>query len=162
LSISVDKEQLMFLYEAQLKASAFYKLAAVIGREKMVYAYLFHRITGKLKGKGSLKKEGERYRLHNIACPRFDEKTRVCRVHDAPRRPNACEPFPITFQDETGVILDARCSYVYQNWEEIISSLTMNNGEKALNFKVIAPFMMGIFPYDADDYRKMRDNNAII
>jgi Fe-S-cluster containining protein len=156
LSISVDEEQLKFLYEAQLKAAALYKVAAVIGCEKKVYAYLFNKIIDKLKGKGSLKKEGERYRLHNTACPRYDEKTRVCLVHDNPRRPHACEPFPITFHDETGVILDARCSYVYQHWEEIISSLTMNHGEKALNFKVIAPFIVGIFPYDADDYRKMR------
>jgi Fe-S-cluster containining protein len=162
LSISVDEEQLKFLYEAQLKAAALYKVAAVIGCEKKVYACLFHKIIDKLKGKGSLKKEGECYWLHNTACPRYDEKTRVCLVHDDPRRPHACEPFPITFHDETGVILDARCSYVYQQWEEIISSLTMNHGEKALHFKVIAPFIFGIFPYDADDYRKMRDYEANI
>ena len=56
--------------------------------------------------------------------------------------------------------MDARCSYVYQHWEEIILSLTMNHGEKKLNFKVIAPFIGGIFPYDADDYRKMRNDEA--
>ena len=160
LSISVDEEQLKFLYGAQLEAEALYKVAAIIGCEEKVYAYLFHKLIDKLKGEGSLKKEGEQYRLHNTACPRYDEKTKVCHVHDNLHRPHACEPFPITFNDETGVILDARCSYVYQHWEEIILSLTMNHGEKTLNFKVIAPFIGGIFPYDADDYRKMRDDEA--
>jgi hypothetical protein len=56
--------------------------------------------------------------------------------------------------------LDARCSYVYQHWEDIIFSLTMNHGKKTISFKVIAPFIVGIFPYDADDYRKMRDDEA--
>ena len=162
LSISVDGEQLKFLYEAQLKAAALYKVAAVIGCEKKVYACLFHKIIDNLIGKGSLKKEGERYRLQNTPCPRYDEKTSACLVHDSPERPSACEPFPITFQDETGVVLDARCSYVYQNWEEIISSLTINHGETALTFKVVAPFIFGIFPYDADDYRKMRDRETHI
>ena len=160
LSISVDEEQLKFLYETRLKAAALYKAAAVIGCEKRVYAYLFYKMIDELKGKGSLKKEGERYRLHNTACPRYDEKTGACLVHDDPRRPSACEPFPIMLQNQTCVILDARCPYVYQHWEEIISSLTMNRGKKALTFKVIAPFIMGIFPYDAEDYRKMRENEA--
>jgi Fe-S-cluster containining protein len=160
LSISVDEEQLKFLYEAQLKAAALYKIAAVIGCKKKADAYLFHKIIDKLKEKGSLKKEGDRYWLHHVACPRYDPETRVCLVHDDPRRPNACEPFPIAFYDETSVMLDARCAYVYRHWEEIISTLAMNHGEKALNFKIIAPFILGIFPYDADDYRKMRDTEA--
>ena len=138
-----------------------YKVAAVIGCEKKVYTLLFHKIIDKLKREGSLKKEGERYWLHHTVCPRYDEETRVCLIHDSPRRPHACEPFPITFDDDTDVILDARCAYVYQHWEEIISSITkMNHGQKALNFKVIAPFIVGVFPYDADDYRKMRKKEA--
>ena len=160
LSISVDEKQLKFLYEEQLKAKFLYKLAALIGCGKRAYDRLFHKIIDKLKRQRSLKQEGERFTLYHTVCPRYDTKTKACLVHNNPRRPQACESFPITFHEETGVILDARCPYVYQQWEEVISFLTMNHGKNGLNFKVIAPFILGIFPYDEDDYRKMRRNGA--
>ncbi|MBN1613238.1 MAG: YkgJ family cysteine cluster protein [Deltaproteobacteria bacterium] len=158
LSIAVNEEQLKFLYGPQVEAAALYGVAAKMGCGKKVYAYLFRKLVDKLDKGGSLKKEGDRYRLQNTACPQYDEKTKACRVHDDPKRPPVCETFPISYRDGTGVILDARCSYVYQHWEDIILSLTMTLREKTISFKVIAPFIIGIFPYDANDYRKMRND----
>ena len=160
LSISVDEGQLKLLYGAQLKAAALSNVAAVIGCEEEVNDHLFRTLTGELEKRGVLKEEGEQYTLYNTTCPQYDEETKKCRVHDNPNRPRACEPFPITLNDEKEVVLDTRCSFVYRHWEDIISSLTMNRGENTPKFKLIAPFIGGIFPYDADIYKKMRDDGA--
>ncbi len=116
-------------------------LSGVFGNvdlEKMAEDVLIKKKEG-LQWKGELESEGTN-RLYafpedwhyylKTTCPALDCKSKHCRIHDSPDRPEACENFPVSLNKYKGIVLDELCPYVKEHRCGIIAYFEERCGEE--------------------------------
>lgn len=100
--------------------------------------------------------------LKNTVCPYHDQETSLCSIHDKPYLPQDCRDFPLVKTRRYGIVMEARCPYIRENWEDIVLELE-NKHQKELS-RMNPRFTMWILdktdvrPYDVDkDYTSIKE-----
>ncbi len=118
LRLDVDEGQLFFLYEDELRRQYSEKAKFERGMQS-----LFDSKKSDLISKGMLyKKSNDSFEYLGFKCPRFENSTKYCQIHEDTRRPKGCMNFPIYFEKNV-LEVDLRCDFTRKNVKGIMSGL---------------------------------------
>jgi len=82
----------------------------------------------KLLRNDKLEKEGHQFRIQDCCCPAYDSRTKKCGLYGHQNRPEACEDFPLYWDNRDEVLeADLRCPYMRENWETLLRQLEENH-----------------------------------
>jgi Fe-S-cluster containining protein len=141
--LDVSKHQLEMMLVVSIESSFMYGLKAKL--ELNLDAHVKNAVErakqnmilkGNLRPHSSNRSRHEndwRYSIEHGRCPAYDKHTKRCRIHSEPRRPEACEEFPMSFDRYHGLYLDERCEYVRVNRHGIIHNFLDQHGDTLLS-----------------------------
>jgi Fe-S-cluster containining protein len=157
--IEVTKDQLGLLYEDELRSNIIYMAANILGTGEIVFEQLLKIKIDRLKDEGIVTElvTGQIFGLEGIMCPKYHQEIGVCTIYGNSHRPEACGKFPIYHNSYDGVLMDPRCPFILENWEEIIDNLSQRHphelSESHRAFTILTQGDSALHPVDAFKYR---------